>query len=149
MHRQINDEAPAHRRQHRQAAGAAAEALGPETSSGLLWPGAGPSTAKGYPLSLDRRYGGGPAPSNASWATFSRLRAKTLTRSARGVRVALAKCEAILRLQERKKRMRGQAARICGALCRSRVVAEMHQRRETRIAEHLTLVLGIIDRQER
>ena len=29
----------------------AARALRPEATSGLLWPGAGPSTAKGYPLS--------------------------------------------------------------------------------------------------
>ena len=43
---------PAHRRQHRQAAGVAARSRGtPETTSGLLWPGAGPSAAKGYPLS--------------------------------------------------------------------------------------------------
>jgi hypothetical protein len=64
-----------------------------------------------------------------------------------GVRVALAKCESIFRLQEPKKRMRGQAAHVCRALCCSRVVAEMHQRRGTRIAEHLKLVLGIIDQQ--
>jgi hypothetical protein len=57
--------------------------------------------------------------------------------------------EAIFRLQEPKKRMRDQAARVCRALCRTRVVAEMHQRRGTRIAEHLKLVLSIIDRQER
>ena len=43
---------PAHRRQHRQAAGAAASSREtPETTSGLLWPGAGPSAAKGHPLS--------------------------------------------------------------------------------------------------
>jgi hypothetical protein len=64
-----------------------------------------------------------------------------------GVRVSLAKCEAIFRLQEPKKRMRDQAAHACRALCRSRVVAEMHQRRGTQIAEHLKLVLSIIDRQ--
>ena len=63
-----------------------------------------------------------------------------------GVRRALAKCESIFRLQEPKKRMRDQAARVCRALCCSRVVAEMHQRRGTRIAEHLKLVLSIIDR---
>jgi hypothetical protein len=63
-----------------------------------------------------------------------------------GVRRALAKCEAIFRLQEPKKRMRDQAAHVCRALCCSRVVAEMHQRRGTRIAEHLKLVLSIIDR---
>ena len=62
-----------------------------------------------------------------------------------GVRHALAKCEAIFRLQEPKKRMRDQAAHVCRALCCSRVVAEMHQRRGTRIAEHLKLVLSIID----
>jgi hypothetical protein len=62
-----------------------------------------------------------------------------------GVRVALAKCEAIFRLQEPKKRMRDQAAHACRALCRTRVVAEMYQRRGTPIAEHLRLVLSIID----
>jgi hypothetical protein len=66
-----------------------------------------------------------------------------------GVRVALAKCEAIFRLQEPNKRMRDQTARVCRALCRTRVVAEMYQRRGTRIAEHLRLVLSIIDRQRR
>jgi hypothetical protein len=58
-----------------------------------------------------------------------------------GVRVALADCEAIFRAQETNKRMRDQAARVCRALCRTRLVAEMHQRRGTRIAEHLKLVL--------
>ena len=38
----------------------------------------------------------------------------------------------------------GTAHRI---LCRTRVVAEMYQRRRTQIAEHLKLVLTIIDRQ--
>jgi hypothetical protein len=64
-----------------------------------------------------------------------------------GVRVALADCEAIFRAREDNKRMKDQAARVCRSLCRSRVVAEMHQRRGTRIAEHLKLVLTIIDRQ--
>jgi hypothetical protein len=63
-----------------------------------------------------------------------------------GVRVALNDCEAIFRAQETNKRMRDQAARVCRALCRTRVVAEMHQRRGTRLAEHLKLVLRIIDR---
>jgi hypothetical protein len=86
---------------------------------------------------------------NPSWPTFSRSRAKTLTRSARGVRVVLADCEAIFRAQETNKRMRDNAALVCRPLCRARVVAEMHQRRGTQIAEHLTLVLSVIDRQER
>jgi hypothetical protein len=61
-----------------------------------------------------------------------------------GVRVALANCEAIFR--EDNKRMKDQAARVCRALCRTRVVAEMHQRRGTRLADHLKLVLSIMDR---
>jgi hypothetical protein len=36
----------------------------------------------------------------------------------RGVRVALADCEAIFRPQEPNKRMRDKAAHACGALCR-------------------------------
>jgi hypothetical protein len=64
-----------------------------------------------------------------------------------GVRVALADCEAIFRAQEVNKRMKEKAAHACQALCRARVVEEMHQRRGTRIAEHLKLVLTIIDRQ--
>ena len=64
-----------------------------------------------------------------------------------GVRVALNDCEAIFRTREDNKRMKDQAARVCRALCRTRVVAEMHQRRGTRLAEHLKLVLTIIDRQ--
>jgi hypothetical protein len=32
----------------------------PETISGLLWPGAGPSAAKGYPLSLTGGTAGNP-----------------------------------------------------------------------------------------
>jgi hypothetical protein len=63
-----------------------------------------------------------------------------------GVRVALAKCEAIFRLQEPKKRMRDQAAHACRALCRARVAEEFQRRRRTRIGEHLKLVLSNIDR---
>jgi len=64
-----------------------------------------------------------------------------------GVGVALADCEAIFRVREDNKRMKDQAARVCRALCRTRVVAEMHQRRGTQLAEHLKVVLSIIDRQ--
>jgi hypothetical protein len=53
----------------------------------------------------------------------------------------------IFRAEETIKRMKDQAARVCCALCRSRVVAEMHQRRGTRIAEHLKLARSIIDQQ--
>jgi hypothetical protein len=64
------------------------------------------------------------------------------------VRVALADCEALFRVREPNKRMRDQAGRVSRALCRTRVVAEMYQRRGTPIAEHLKLVLSIIDRQQ-
>ena len=47
-------------------------------------------------------------------------------RGPKGVRVALADCEAIFRVQEPNKRMRDQAARVSRALCRTRVVAEIH-----------------------
>jgi hypothetical protein len=65
-----------------------------------------------------------------------------------GVLRALGDCEAIFRAGQRYKHMRDPTALIGRALCRSRVVAEMHQRRGTRLAEHLKLVLTIIDRQE-
>jgi hypothetical protein len=42
--------------------------------------------------------------------------------------------------------MKDQAARVCRALCRTRVVAETHQRRGTRLEGHLKLVLSIMDR---
>jgi hypothetical protein len=66
-----------------------------------------------------------------------------------GVRRALGDCKAIFRAGQRYKHLRDQTALICRTLCRSRVVAEMHQRRGTRLAEHLKLVLAIIDRQMR
>jgi hypothetical protein len=68
----------------------------------------------------------------------------------RGVRAAaIGDCEAIFRAQESNEHIRDQAGRVCRALCRSRVVAEMHQRRGTRLAHHLKLVLDAIDREAR
>ena len=65
-----------------------------------------------------------------------------------GVRVALAKCEAIFRLQEPKKRMRtGRLTPAARPLCRARVAEELQRRRGTRIGEHLKPVLSIIDRR--
>ena len=52
-----------------------------------------------------------------------------------GVRVALAKCEAIFRLEEPKKRMR--AKRLTLAARSARVAEELQRRRGTRIGEHL------------
>ena len=63
------------------------------------------------------------------------------------VRVALGDYEAIFRAQETNKRMRDNAALVCRALCRARVAEELQRRRGTRIAEHLKMVLSIIDRR--
>jgi hypothetical protein len=48
-----------------------------------------------------------------------------------GMRVALAKGEAIFRLQEPRS-MRDQATHACRALCRARVAEELQRRRERR-----------------
>ena len=63
------------------------------------------------------------------------------------VRVALGDYEAIFRAQEPNKRMRDKAAHACRALCRARVAEELQRRRGTPIAEHLKLVLSVIDPQ--
>jgi hypothetical protein len=44
----------------------------------------------------------------------------------KGVRVALADCEASFRAREDNKRMKDQAARVCRVLCRTRVAAEQY-----------------------
>jgi len=44
-----------------------------------------------------------------------------------GVRVVLAKCEAIFRLQEPNKRMKDKAAHACHALRRTRVAEELQR----------------------
>ena len=62
-----------------------------------------------------------------------------------GVRGALADCEQIFRAQEVNKRTREKAAHACDALCRARVVEEMRLRKGTTTAEHLKLVLSVID----
>ena len=66
-----------------------------------------------------------------------------------GVRVALADCEAIFRAQETHKSMKDKAAHACHALCRARLVEEIQRRKGTRLADHLKLVLSVIDRQPR
>jgi hypothetical protein len=62
-----------------------------------------------------------------------------------GVRVAMADYEQIFRAQEVNKRMRDKAAHACHALCRSRVVEELQRRKGTPNADHLKLVLSVID----
>src|SRR5215469_489886 len=62
-----------------------------------------------------------------------------------GVRGALADYEQLFRAQEVNKRMKEKAAHACHALCRARVVEEIRLRKGTRTAEHLKLVLSVID----
>jgi hypothetical protein len=61
------------------------------------------------------------------------------------VRIALADYEQVFRAQEVNKRMKEKAAHACHALCRARVVEEMGLRRGTATAEHLKLVLSVIE----
>jgi hypothetical protein len=63
-----------------------------------------------------------------------------------GVRIALLDCQENFRAQEPNKRMREKAVQACQMLCRAGVADEMQRRRGTPIAEHLKLVLSIIDR---
>ena len=60
-----------------------------------------------------------------------------------GVRVAITDCEQIFRAQEVNKRMK--AAHACHALCRARVVEEIQRRKGTPTADHLKLVLNVIE----
>jgi hypothetical protein len=61
------------------------------------------------------------------------------------VRAALADCEAVFRAQEDNRRMKEKAVHACHSLCRARVAEEMRRRKRTPTAEHLKLVLSIIE----
>ena len=62
-----------------------------------------------------------------------------------GVRVALADCEQIFKAQEVNRRMKDKAAHACQALCRARVLEEIRRRKGTPSADHLNLVLSVIN----
>jgi hypothetical protein len=62
-----------------------------------------------------------------------------------GVRGALVDCEQLFRVQEVNKRMKEKAAHACHAVCRARVLDEIRLRKGTPTAEHLKLVLSVID----
>jgi hypothetical protein len=61
------------------------------------------------------------------------------------VRIALADYEQVFRAREVNKRMKEKAAHACHALCRARVVEEIGLRKGTTTAEHLKLVLNVIE----
>jgi hypothetical protein len=62
-----------------------------------------------------------------------------------GVLRQLAICEKQFRDDEPNKRMKDTAARVCRGLCRARVLEEMRRRKGTSTAEHLKIVLSVID----
>jgi hypothetical protein len=62
------------------------------------------------------------------------------------VRVALGDAETIFRALEDNRRMKDKAAHACHVLCRACVVEEIQRRKATTPAEHLKLVLSIIDK---
>jgi hypothetical protein len=62
-----------------------------------------------------------------------------------GVRMALADYEQIFRAQEVNRRMKDKAAHACHALCRARVDDEIRRRKGTPSADHLKLVLSVIE----
>ncbi len=62
-----------------------------------------------------------------------------------GVRIVLADYEQIFRAQELHRRMKDKAARACHTSCRARVVEEIQRRKGTPKADHLKLVLSVID----
>jgi hypothetical protein len=61
------------------------------------------------------------------------------------VRRYLAICEKQFRDDETNKRMKDRAAQACRTLCRMRVTDEIRRRKGTSTAEHLKVVLSIID----
>ena len=61
------------------------------------------------------------------------------------VRIVLADYEQIFRAQEVHRRMKDKAAHACHMLCRARVVEEIRRRKGAPEADHLKLVLSVID----
>jgi hypothetical protein len=63
----------------------------------------------------------------------------------RGVRHHLADCEKLFQDAEADQQMKDKAAHSCRALCRARVLEEIPRHKGTRTAEHLELVLDIVN----
>ena len=63
----------------------------------------------------------------------------------RGVRHRLAGCEKLFRDAEPDEQMKEKAAHSCRALCRARVLEEIPRHKRTETAEHLKLVLDIVN----
>jgi len=63
----------------------------------------------------------------------------------RGVRHRLTGCEKLFRDAEPDEEMKENAADSCRALCRARVLEELPRYNRTQTAEHLKLVLDIVN----
>ena len=63
----------------------------------------------------------------------------------RGVRHRLAGCEKLFRDAEPGEQRKEKAAQSCRFLCRARVLEEIPRHKRTRTAEHLKLVLDIVN----
>jgi hypothetical protein len=63
----------------------------------------------------------------------------------RGVRHRLAGCEKLFRDAEPDEQMKEKVAQSCRFLCRARVLEEIPRYKRTRTAEHLKLVLDIVN----
>ena len=63
----------------------------------------------------------------------------------RGVRHRLTGCEKLFRDAEPDEQMKEKAAQSCRALCRARVLEEIPRHKRTETAEHLKLVLDIVN----
>ena len=63
-----------------------------------------------------------------------------------GVRISLGDTETKVRVPEDNWHMKDKASRACHVLCRACVFEETRRRKGTTTAEHLKLVLAVIDR---
>jgi hypothetical protein len=79
------------------------------------------------------------------WADVLALEGEEAYAIREGVRGALADYEQLFRAQEINRRMKDKAAHAYHALCRSRVVEEIRWRKGMPTAEHLKLVLSVMD----
>ena len=63
----------------------------------------------------------------------------------RGVRHRLTGCEKLFRDTEPDEQMKEKAAHSCRAFCRARVLEDIPRHKRTETAEHLKLVLDIVN----
>ena len=73
------------------------------------------------------------------------LKAENYVDVCRGVRHRLTGCEKLFRDAEPDKEMKEKAAHSCRILCRARVLEEIPRHKRTETAEHLKLVLDIVN----